>query len=101
MDIGVFPVFTGRGMKQKIFEAICRGFPVLAPEKALGGYPLKHQENILFANNCEEFVKNIIRLKDKEERERISRNAYEFAQKYFNKDSYIRILKNSFGEISI
>ncbi len=46
MDAGVFPTFYGGGMKQKIFEAICRGFPVLAPKKAIGGYPLKHQENI-------------------------------------------------------
>jgi glycosyltransferase involved in cell wall biosynthesis len=101
MDIGVFPTFTGRGMKQKIFEAICKGFPVIAPEKVLGEYPLKHHENILLANNCDEFVENIIRLENKKERERISHNAYEFAKKHFNKDSYIKILKDSIREILV
>ncbi len=99
MDIGVFPVFTGRGMKQKIFEAIARGFPVVAPKKALGGYRLKNQENILFADDCSGFVSNIIKLKDKKERERISYGAYEFAKENFDKDSYVRILKNSLSEI--
>ena len=93
MDAGIFPTFTGRGMKQKIFEAICRGFPVVAPEKSLGNYPLKHKENILLANNCTEFVENIIRLENREERGRISMGAYNFAKDNFNKDLYIKVLR--------
>lgn len=92
MDIGVFPTFTGEGMKQKIFEAVCRGFPVVVPRKALGGYPLEHGKNILIANSTDEFAENILKLKNGKFRQKISHGAYEFAKENFNKSKYTDIL---------
>lgn len=96
MDVGVFPTFTGRGMKQKIFEAICGGFPVVAPRKALGGYPLKDGEDILIAGNTVEFTDKIIQLKERDLRVKISRGAFNFTEKHFNKSNYTAFLEKVF-----
>ena len=92
MDIGAFPTFTGRGMKQKIFEAICKSFPVVVPRKALGGYMLEHNKSVLIADNVDAFTENILNLKDGKLREEISRGAYEFAKENFSKEKYLNIL---------
>jgi len=95
MDIGVFPVFKGGGMKQKIFEPICRGFPVVVPKIALRGYPLTNQKNAIVANNVDEFVEGLKKLKDKDFYQKISDGACLYAKENFSKDFYLSFFKEN------
>ncbi len=93
MDVCVAPVFTGKGMKQKIFEALAKGYPVVAPRSALGGYALTHGKDILIAKRPGEFVEAIMTLRDPVARERIGRAAHEFCKREFNKERFQRTIR--------
>ncbi len=93
MDAGVFPVFSGRGMKQKIFEAIARAFPVVAPRVSLGGYGLTDKKDILIADNEDQFVSATISLQNPLLRELLSKNAYNFARDQFNREKLVNIIE--------
>ncbi len=88
MDAGVFPVWSGRGMKQKIFESIARGFPIVAPRISLGEYPVVSGESALIADKPEDMVAMILRLRDPEVRARLSAGAAKFSQQWFSQEKF-------------
>lgn len=88
MDAGVFPVWSGRGMKQKIFESIARGFPIVVPKISLGEYPLVHNESALIAGRSEEMIEMILQLRDPKVRERLSNGATEFSREWFGEEKF-------------
>jgi len=99
MDIGVFPVFTGKGMKQKIFEALAKGYPVIAPRSALGGYALTNSRDILIAENPREFANAAILLRDRATRERIGTAAYEFCRAEFSRERFLATIRATLARV--
>lgn len=85
MDGGVFPVWSGRGMKQKIFEALCRSFPIVVPKVSIGGYQLENGKNAFLVDKPEEMVESILQFESVAVRRTLSFGAYQFAEKNFNK----------------
>ena len=94
MDAGIFPVFSGRGMKQKIFESLCRSFPVIAPRISIGEYDLKNGQNFIEANSVDEFASSIISLNNVILRKELSIGADQFTAANFNRESFVKILNN-------
>ncbi len=90
MDIGAFPVWTGKVMKGKVFESMCRAFPVVIPENCRAGYPLKDKEEVIMAETNEEFVEAILSLRDDALRRHISEGAVSFAKTHFGRDAVLR-----------
>lgn len=88
MDAGVFPVWSGRGMKQKIFESIARGFPIVVPRVSLGEYPLVAGESALIAEKPEDMVKMILQLRSSGLRSRLSNGAGEFSREWFSEEKF-------------
>jgi glycosyltransferase involved in cell wall biosynthesis len=86
MDIGAFPVFTGAVMKGKVFESMCRSFPIVIPQNCLGGYVLKDNDEVLMAETAGQFVEAILRLRDQGLRKHLSEGAIAFAKDNFSKD---------------
>ncbi len=84
MDAGAFPVYTGKVIKGKVFESMARAFPIVIPQNCLGGYVLKDKDEVLMAENTEEFVQAILSLQDDDLRLKISTGAAEFAKKDFS-----------------
>lgn len=84
MDAGAFPVYTGRVIKGKVFESMARAFPIVIPQNCLGGYRLKDGEEVLMAENTEEFVEAILSLESDALRLRLSEGAAQFAKKDFS-----------------
>ncbi len=89
MDIGFFPVFSGRGMKQKIFESLCRSFPVVAPRISVGEYPLEDGKHFIEANSVDQFVSGIISLNNITLRKELSLGANQFSRANFSKSVFI------------
>lgn len=84
MDIGVFPVLTGRSIKGKVFGSICRAFPTVIPQIGASGYPLEDGKHVLYAETGEEFAAALLRLRDPELRAVLSAGAAEIAQREFS-----------------
>lgn len=83
MDIGAFPVRTGKSMKGKVFETISRAFPVVIAPNCLGGYDLKNGSEALIAESNADFVDAILSLEDDALRKKLSEGAANFAEREF------------------
>lgn len=86
MDIALIPSLYGRGMQQKIFEPLCRAFPLVVSRRGLAGYPVVPGEHALVADNLDGYVRELLSLRDANTRERLSRGASVFASQHFNVD---------------
>jgi glycosyltransferase involved in cell wall biosynthesis len=51
------PLFTGAGVKQKVFESIACGTPVIGTEIAFEGLPEKYSNMMLLANDVDSYFK--------------------------------------------
>ncbi len=87
MDIGAFPVFTGKVMKGKVFESLARGFPIVIPRVCMAEYTLEHGEEVLLAETVDEFVEAIVSLENGEKRAALARGAVRFANKHFSHEA--------------
>lgn len=87
MDIAVLPVETGKTMKGKVFESICRSFPVVMSPNCLGGYTIHNEKEALVASSSEAFVEYILLLRSPEMRQRLAEGAHEFSERHFSEAS--------------
>jgi glycosyltransferase involved in cell wall biosynthesis len=92
MDIGAFPVWTGKVMKGKVFESLCRAFPIVIPQNCLGGYVLKDGDEVLMAETKEAFVEAILSLRSDALRQKLSRGAAAFAKDNFSYETLTGVL---------
>lgn len=80
----IVPLVSGSGIRIKIVEAMALGKTIIATTIAAEGLGLTDGENILIANNAQEFVRHIGKcLNDAPFRKRIGENAHRFALENF------------------
>lgn len=83
--IMVVPLFSGSGMRIKIIEGMSLGKPIVTTDIGTEGIPTENENNILIANNEEQFTGAITRLiNNRELADRIGTNAIEFIQQKFD-----------------
>lgn len=83
--IMVVPLFSGSGMRIKIIEGMSLGKPIITTDIGTEGIPTENENNILIANNEEQFNGAITRLiNDRGFADRIGTNAIEFIQQKFD-----------------
>jgi len=58
----VAPLRFGAGVKGKVIEAMSYGLPVITTSLGAEGLNLEHRENVLIADNADDFVKSIVAL---------------------------------------
>lgn len=73
------PLFTGAGVKQKVFESIACGAPVIGTEIAFEGLPKKYSNMMILANDVDSYLKAMDVDIPIEERRRIKK---EFIEDY-------------------
>lgn len=95
MDVGAFPVYTGKVMKGKVFESLCRAFPVVIPMNCLAGYALVDRREVMMAETTREFVAAIVALSDDALRKQLSEHAAEFAARHFSRDALTRVISEA------
>lgn len=97
MDIALCPWISGQGMQQKVFEPLCRSLPTITTKT--GGYPFVPSVEILLCHRPEEYVGALRRLLTAEERNRMSRSAYERAKMLFSERAVTTVMQSAIQRV--
>jgi glycosyltransferase involved in cell wall biosynthesis len=83
--IMVVPLFSGSGMRIKIIEGMALGKPIVTTDVGTEGIPTVDGNNIMIANDADQFVESINRLiNDRALSDQIGKNAIGFIQEKFD-----------------
>lgn len=82
--IMIVPITVGSGIRMKILEAANYGIPVVSTSVGAEGLPLRNGENAFVADNPEDFVACIIKLKDKKLREQFTDSLYKMVRSEYS-----------------
>lgn len=81
----VAPVFSGKGTRYKILEALASGTPVVATATAVEGLGVEHNKQVLVANDASTMAKYVVRLLTSPSlREKLAKNGREYVTKNFD-----------------
>ncbi len=81
----VAPVFSGKGTRYKILEAMASGTPVVASKIAVEGLDVRHGEHVLTSNSGETMAELVIKLlNDKKLWQKLSNNGRQYVRKNFD-----------------
>ncbi len=84
-DVFVVPLRKGRGVQNKVLEAMAMGRPVVSTSRANGGIRADNQNDLIIADSAEEFTASIIDLLNNiDKRRQLSENARQFVIVNFN-----------------
>ena len=86
-DLIINPVLYGGGLKIKNVEALANGIPLITTNEGANGIEDGINYAFLLANSVDEWIEAILALKlSKKLREKLSKNAIEYAKHYFSDD---------------
>lgn len=96
----VAPVFSGKGTRYKILEAMASGTPVVASKIAVEGLSIKHGQHVLTSNSAKEMANLTVELiKDKKLWEKLSINGKKFVSENFDWKEISQKLDTIYKEI--
>lgn len=101
MDVAVVPSLMGAGQQQKVFEPISRGIPTVTSARAINGYSLEGEVHYLPAWKSEEFVAQLIALREVKLRESLSHAASIRTQELFAQDAIDEVVKKALAQAKI
>jgi glycosyltransferase involved in cell wall biosynthesis len=97
--LSVAPLRFGAGVKGKINQSMAFGVPVVATSVAVEGTELQHGEEILVADEPEEFARALVDLYESEELwNRLSQNGIKKTQALYSTDAARNKLKTLFDD---
>jgi glycosyltransferase involved in cell wall biosynthesis len=97
--IYICPIRSGSGIKNRLLEAMAMRKPIVAFAKSCEALNVNCMENILLANNPQEFTKGIITLlKNPVLREKIADNARQLVEKEYSWERTIRVIEESYKD---
>lgn len=81
------PVFSGKGTRYKILEAMAAGTPIIATSIAVEGLGVKNGEEVLIANRAEKIAQTTLSLLENESlQNKLSRQGQTFVRQNFDWD---------------
>ena len=84
-DVLLAPVFSGKGTRYKILEAMACSTPVVATKIAVEGLAVKDGVHVLTSNNAKEMAKLTIRvLNDQNLWQKLSKNGKKFVNENYD-----------------
>lgn len=96
----IAPVFSGKGTRYKILEALASGTPVVATETAVEGLGVKHQTHVLVSNNAAEMAQFAIDLiNSPQQRAYLAKNGRKFVRDNFDWKLISKKLDNIYQRI--
>jgi glycosyltransferase involved in cell wall biosynthesis len=94
-DIVVVPIRAGGGTRIKILEAFSFGCSVVTTSMGAEGLDIHHEEELLIADNANEFADRCIQLMhDPEKRERMGRRAIEWVSNHHTSIQMAKVLRS-------
>jgi len=89
--IFVLPLFAGSGLRIRIIEAMSLGIPIIASSLAVKGIDCSSYENIIVADNSDEFYQAVTQLLQSDNLyHKISSNARAFVHEEFNQEKIMK-----------
>lgn len=99
-DVLLAPVFSGKGTRYKILEAMASGTPVVASKIAVEGLKIKNGEQVLQSNQATDLADLTVKvLNDKNLWKKLSKNGKEFVSKNYDWDLISSKLDKIYQEI--
>ena len=90
-DVCVIPLRIARGLQNKVIEAMASGKPVVATSNASDGIICRVNEDIVIADDEDQFADQVIGLlKNENRREDMGRKALENVRKHYNWDENLK-----------
>jgi glycosyltransferase involved in cell wall biosynthesis len=93
-------VFSGKGTRYKVLEAMAAGTPIVASDIAVEGLGVTNGEHVLVGSTAEEIAEEIIKvLQDKELQQKLAENGKKFVQEHYDWDFIARKLDEIYDGI--
>jgi glycosyltransferase involved in cell wall biosynthesis len=93
----VSPLRYGAGMKGKIGHAMSFGLPIVTTSIGAEGMKLKNEENVIIADNPNDFAEAVVRLyKDEQLWDKLSKNSINHLEEHFSVDAVKKLIKGIF-----
>ena len=93
-DIMIVPLRSAGGMRVKIIEGLALGKPIITSSIGIEGIDALHEEHIMIANNKEEYISAIRKLKkDPHFKENLKINARKLIQEKYDRKNIIKNLE--------
>lgn len=94
------PVFSGKGTRYKILEAMASHTPIIATDIAVEGLGVKNGEHVLTSNTAEEMANSAVKLlQDLPLREKLAKNGFKFVKENYDWQEISVKLDNIYKEI--
>ncbi len=85
VDAFVCPMWEGGGTRLKILNAMAMGVPLISTRMACEGIPVENGKHVLFAENPQEFVKQVSRIfKDDKLKTKLSLESMRLIREYYD-----------------
>lgn len=99
-DLLLAPVFSGKGTRYKILEAMACSTPVVASKIAVEGLEVEHGKEVLISNNAEELAEYTIQvLTDQKLWDKLSSNGKKFVKDHYDWQSISQKLDEIYQKI--
>ena len=94
------PVFSGKGTRYKILEAMASHTPIIATDIAVEGLGVKNKEHVLTSNTGEGMAKLAVKLlQDKQLQNKLAKNGFKFVKENYDWQEISVKLDNIYKEI--
>lgn len=94
------PVFSGKGTRYKILEAMASHTPIIATDIAVEGLGVKNGEHVITSNTAENMANSAVKLlKDLPLREKLAKNGFKFVKENYDWQEISVKLDNIYKEI--
>lgn len=81
----VAPVFSGKGTRYKILEAMASSTPIVATATAVEGLGVEHNKHVLISNTAEKMASEAVRLlSDETLRKQLAKNSKKFVSDHYD-----------------
>ncbi len=98
----VAPVFSGKGTRYKILEAMASGTPIVASQLAVEGLGVQHAKEVLIGNTAEEIAELVVEvLLDPQLQERLAEKGKKFVKTQYDWGLIAEKLDSIYDDLAI
>ncbi|KND48431.1 MAG: hypothetical protein AB200_01730 [Parcubacteria bacterium C7867-005] len=101
IDCMISPSAKRVGMQGKVFEPLARNIPLITSPDNVVGYPFKHKQSVLLAENKDEYVNMLLYVRSKVVRESLSKESSNLCASLFSRERIDGIMQGILGEFSL